>query len=332
MGTHPIFESDFDCLTDDTEGMIISVSLYRASDGLPIAASTENSQDKALVDCKRLIKGVSTRFREFKSTCTAHNRGYTLCWQVDSEFAVVLLIDSRTTASEAFCFLKLVIERFSAHYEPNKVIAAQRPFAFIDFDAVVESLRRKFNKAVLTFSGDEIKATDSFLSQNKPQVIQPKEIKLEMGKRRGKELLQSKFQQSRTASTCIVRLPPPTGSDVFAMISALVAGALSFARGHQIATHQWKRWNLERHTDAEEHLHILTFKGTLILCLIQVWLMVFWFSFRRLFNFFIFVLLMLCCAIEFDNRHWSANVLFILSHLYVAVKIHFRNSDKRKAT
>ena len=72
-----------------------------------------------------------------------------------------------------------------------------RPFAFIDFDAVVESLRRKFNKAVLTFSGDEIKATDSFLSQNKPQVIQPKEIKLEMGKRRGKELLQSKFQQSR---------------------------------------------------------------------------------------------------------------------------------------
>lgn len=121
------------------------------------------------------------------------------------------------------------------------------------------------------------------MSQNKPQVIQPKEIKLEMGKRRGKELLQSKFQQSRysfihyrtlrasrTASTCIVRLPPPTVSDVFAMTSALVAGALSFARGHQIATHQWKRWNLERHTDAEEHLHILTFKGTLILCLIQV--------------------------------------------------------------
>lgn len=78
------------------------------------------------------------------------------------------------------------------------------------------------------------------------------------------------LRASRTASTCIVRLPPPTVSDVFAMTSALVAGALSFARGHQIATHQWKRWNLERHTDAEEHLHILTFKGTLILCLIQV--------------------------------------------------------------
>jgi len=29
-----------------SEAMIISVSLYRASDGLPIAASTEYSQDK----------------------------------------------------------------------------------------------------------------------------------------------------------------------------------------------------------------------------------------------------------------------------------------------
>ncbi|CAG5091699.1 Oidioi.mRNA.OKI2018_I69.PAR.g13203.t1.cds [Oikopleura dioica] len=312
--------------------MIISVSLYRASDGLPIAASTEYSQDKALIDCKRLTKGVSTRLREFKNTCTAHNRGYNLCWQVDGEIAVVVLIDSRTSQTEAFCFLKLVIDSFSSHYEPNKVIAAQRPFAFIDFDAVVESLRRKFNKAVLQFSNEELKQSESFLSQNKPQIIQPKEIKLEMGKKRGTELLQSKFQQSRTASSCIVRLPPPTVHDVFAMISALVAGALSFARGHQIATHQWKRWNLERHTDAEEHLHILTFKGTLVLCLIQVWLMIFWFSYRRLFNFFIFVLLMLCCAIEFDNRHWSANGMFILSHIYATVKIHFRNSDKRKST
>lgn len=54
------------------------------------------------------------------------------------------------------------------------------------------------------------------------------------------------------------------------IVLALVSGALSFARGHQIATHQWKQWNLENHTSTEEFIHILTFKGTLLLSIIQV--------------------------------------------------------------
>ena len=57
---------------------------------------------------------------------------------------------------------------------------------------------------------------------------------------------------------------------MFFIILALSTGAISFARGHQIATHQWNQWNLENHTSTEEFIHILTFKGTLVLSLIQV--------------------------------------------------------------
>ena len=41
--------------------MIITISLYRVSDGLPVSASTEFSQDKALIDCRRVMKGIAQR-------------------------------------------------------------------------------------------------------------------------------------------------------------------------------------------------------------------------------------------------------------------------------
>ena len=70
--------------------------------------------------------------------------------------------------------------------------------------------------------------------------------------------------------TKVVRLPAPSLADILFIVITLGTGGLSFARGHQIATHQWKQWNSENHTSTEEFIHILTFKGTLILSILQV--------------------------------------------------------------
>ena len=68
----------------------------------------------------------------------------------------------------------------------------------------------------------------------------------------------------------MVRLPAPSLADILFIVITLGTGGLSFARGHQIATHQWKQWNNENHTSTEEFIHILTFKGTLVLSILQV--------------------------------------------------------------
>ena len=66
--------------------------------------------------------------------------------------------------------------------------------------------------------------------------------------------------------------------------------------------------------------------------LFQVWLMLFWFQFRKLVNFVNCLLLLVCCMVEIDNRHWVVSTLFILTHLAVTVKLHSRITvDKRKA-
>lgn len=312
--------------------MFITISIYRFTDGLPVSASSEFSQDKALVDCRRLMKGISLRFQDYQQRCVIHNRGYTIGWYVDNEIGIVGLIDSRTSHGELFYFLKKIAELFWSNYDSNKVVAAQRPFAFIDFDAIIERNRKKFNKRLFDIDKTDLSELENEFLRHPPQTVVDKTIRLDIGKKEGQKLFNKKFHKTKVSLTRIVRLPAPSLIDIVFIIITLGTGGLSFARGHQIATHQWKQWNAENHTSTEEYVHILTFKGTLVLSIVQVFMMLFWFSFRKLANLLNFVLLMVCCFVELDNRHWIVSVLFILVHFLVTVKIHRRStSDKSKS-
>ena len=106
--------------------MFITVSIYRYHDGLPVSASSEFSQEKgtintincslfinlALVDCRRLMKGISLHFQSYQKRCVIHNRGYTIGWYVDNDIAITGLIDSRTSHTELFYFLKIIADLF----------------------------------------------------------------------------------------------------------------------------------------------------------------------------------------------------------------------------
>ena len=108
--------------------MFITVSIYRYHDGLPVSASSEFSQEKgikntinipliyplALVDCRRLMKGISLHFQSYQKRCVIHNRGYTIGWYVDNDIAITGLIDSRTSHTELFYFLKIIADLFWA--------------------------------------------------------------------------------------------------------------------------------------------------------------------------------------------------------------------------
>lgn len=211
-------------------------------------------------------------------------------------------------------------------------MSAHRPFAFIDFDAVIERNRKKLNKKIFEIVSEDLQSLEDELKSHPPQIVDDKAIRLDIGRKEGQTLFSQKFHKTKVPITKVVRLPAPTLADILFIVITLGTGGLSFARGHQIATHQWKQWNSENHTSTDEFIHILTFKGTLILSILQVFMMLFWFSFRKLLNVFNFLLLMACCMVEIDNRHWLVSALFILVHLLVTVKIHRRNTtDKSKS-
>ena len=143
------------------------------------------------------MKGVAGRFVDFKSRCLLHNRGYTMGWTNDNNLGLIGLIDSRTDNVELFAFLHFIADQFWQHYEPNKVSSAQRPFAFIDFDAVIERNRRKFNKKVFEMTPLMMQKTRDEIENAPAQVVNSSQIKLELGKKQGTEILHSKFLHSR---------------------------------------------------------------------------------------------------------------------------------------
>ena len=143
------------------------------------------------------MKGVASRLGEFKSRCVLHNRGYTMGWTSDNDLGLIGLIDSRTDTIELFAFLNFIADQFWQHYEPNKVASAQRPFAFIDFDAVIERNRRKFNKKIFEICPVLMQKTRDEIEAKAAQVVNSSQIKLELGKKQGADTLSSKFLHSR---------------------------------------------------------------------------------------------------------------------------------------
>jgi SEC22 vesicle trafficking protein A/C len=143
------------------------------------------------------MKGVAGRLTEFKSKCILHNRGYTMAWVTDNGLGLVGLVDSRTESIELFAFLSHIADQFWTHYEPNKIVSAQRPFAFIDFDAIIERCRRKFNKKVFVIEPEMLEKIGGELKNFAPQKVEANQIKIELGKKHGKEILNNKFMGSR---------------------------------------------------------------------------------------------------------------------------------------
>ena len=184
-------------------------------------------------------------------------------------------------------------DEFWAAFDANKVTQAQRPFAFIDFDATIERARRKANKKQLEMSAECLADIEAELGRHPAQVVSDKALRVELGRKEGQSRFNTKFQRTRTSLSTLIRLPAPTPIDLIFIVVTLGTGALSFARGHQIATHQWKQWNAENHTDAEEFIHILTFKGTLVLSTLQVSVLLFHKTKKGVFTIEVFISLLL---------------------------------------
>lgn len=118
-------------------------------------------------------------------------------WTSDNGLGLLGLVDSRTDQIELFSFLKFIADQFWQNYEPNKIVAAQRPFAFIDFDAVIERNRRKFNKKILELHETSLERTKNELKANPSQIVEVSQIKVELGKRQASQMNTKKFLHSR---------------------------------------------------------------------------------------------------------------------------------------
>ena len=84
-----------------------------------------------------------------------------------------------------------------SNYDSNKVTAAQRPFAFIDFDAIIERNRKKFNKKIFEIDKDALAALENDFLRHPPQTVVDKTIRLDIGKKEGQKMFNKKFHKTK---------------------------------------------------------------------------------------------------------------------------------------
>jgi len=96
-----------------------------------------------------------------------------------------------------FYFLKKIAELFWSNYDSNKVVAAQRPFAFIDFDAIIERNRKKFNKRLFDIDKTDLSELENEFLRHPPQTVVDKTIRLDIGKKEGQKLFNKKFHKTK---------------------------------------------------------------------------------------------------------------------------------------
>ena len=110
-------------------------------------------------------------------------------------------------------------------YDANKVTQAQRPFAFIDFDATIEKNRRKSNKKQLEVDKSVLAEIEAELDRHPAQVVSDKALRVELGRKEGQNRFRAKkFQGTRHSMTSVIRLPAPSIVDVVFIVITLGTG------------------------------------------------------------------------------------------------------------
>ena len=95
------------------------------------------------------------------------------------------------TSREADCNPK------KTNFDSNKVMSAHRPFAFIDFDAVIERNRKKLNKKIFEIVSEDLQTLEDELKAHPPQIVDDKAIRLDIGRKEGQNLFSQKFHKTK---------------------------------------------------------------------------------------------------------------------------------------
>ncbi|KAM3855694.1 vesicle-trafficking protein SEC22a isoform 2-T3 [Vipera latastei] len=113
--------------------MILSASVVRVRDGLPLSASTDYEQNTAVQECRKYFKGLAKRLTELPDRCTLQTGKYNINFVSSLGVSYMMLCTENYPNVLAFCFLDELQKEFITTYNMMKTNTAVRPYCFIEF-------------------------------------------------------------------------------------------------------------------------------------------------------------------------------------------------------
>ncbi|XP_054847664.1 vesicle-trafficking protein SEC22c [Eublepharis macularius] len=280
--------------------MILFACVVRVRDGLPLSASTDFHLDQDFLECRKKLKALSSMLMRYPDRGTAKERDLSIHFHSSGEIACMGICASSYPAVMAFCFLDELQWEFATSYDATSVGLASRPYAFLEFDNVIQKVKSRFNYANCAPMKLNLEKIQEELRVRPPAQVKLEEAELMNGMVNG-------HAELPVESASAYRMQPVSAVGILSLVLNIMCGALNLIRGVHLAEYSFQE-------DRQGIGNIIAFLTPFVACFLLCYLYLFYSSARRVKVFVLFVTICLCNIYLYGLR----NVWQILFHIGVA--------------
>ncbi|XP_076034395.1 vesicle-trafficking protein SEC22b-like [Oratosquilla oratoria] len=127
--------------------MVLMTMIARVADGLPLAASLQEDEQsgRSLAEYQNQAKLLFKKLTpNSPGKCSIDSGTYVFHYFIDGEVCYLVLCERAYSKKSAFIFLEEIAAEFNSEYG-RKVSQATRPYSFIEFDTIIQKLRRQYS-------------------------------------------------------------------------------------------------------------------------------------------------------------------------------------------
>ncbi|XP_077159122.1 vesicle-trafficking protein SEC22c isoform X1 [Paroedura picta] len=213
--------------------MILFACVVRVRDGLPLSASTDFHLDQDFLECRKRLKALSSVLTRYPERGTAKERDLSIHFHSCGEVACMGICASRFPAVMAFCFLEELQWEFATAYDTTSVGLASRPYAFLEFDNVIQKVKSRFNYTSCAPTKLNFDKIQEELRLRPPMQVKLEEAELANGMMNGHAEL-----PLESAST--YRMEPVSPVGILSLVLNIMCGALNLIRGVHLAEYSFQ--------------------------------------------------------------------------------------------
>ncbi|XP_072820079.1 vesicle-trafficking protein SEC22a isoform X3 [Vicugna pacos] len=327
--------------------MILSASVIRVRDGLPLSASTDYEQGTGMQECRKYFKMLSRKLAQLPDRCTLKTGHYNIkfciiylhpmlfhkgCQAIykkkkkrihENSFISSLGVSYMMLCTEnypnvlAFSFLDELQKEFITTYNVMKTNTAVRPYCFIEFDNFIQRTKQRYNNP--RSLSTKINLCDM---QMEIKLRPPYQISMgELGSANGvTSAFSVDYKGAGKISSAHQRLEPATLAGIVAFILSLLCAALNLIRGfHAIES--------LLQSDGEDFNYIVAFFLGTAACLYQCYLLVYYTSWRNVKSFLTFGLICLCNMYLYELRNLWQLFFHVTVGAFVTLQIWLRQAQ-----
>ncbi|XP_032716978.1 vesicle-trafficking protein SEC22c isoform X2 [Lontra canadensis] len=210
--------------------MILFACVVRVRDGLPLSASTDFYHTQDFLECRRRLKTLALRLAQYPGRGSVEGCDFNIHFSSLRDVACMAICSRQCPAAMAFCFLETVWWEFTASYDTTCIGLASRPYAFLEFDSIIQKVKWHFNHVSCVQMESSLEKIQEELEFQPPVVLTLEDTDVANGIMNG-------HTQIHLEPAPNFRMEPVTALGVLSLILNIMCAALNLIRGIHLAEH-----------------------------------------------------------------------------------------------